>query len=236
MKDRSWGNGGKSVVMNYLSLNIRGVTGYDKLRWVRSLKSEGRCSFLALQETHLAAIQESFFGRFWGRSRFEVASVDAVGRSGGLACLWDPDVFKMEWLIKNQYFLLISGHICRVEENVNIMNIYAPNDQVKRRELWDQIVEIKAQTPGMRVILGDFNDVRTPDERVNSRFDPLAAAFFNNFISNAGLLEYNMSGGRFTYISDNVEIKMSKLDRFLVCEKFLNEWPMASLSVLKKGA
>ncbi|KAJ0575381.1 putative RNA-directed DNA polymerase [Helianthus annuus] len=44
-----------------------------------------------------------------------------------------------------------------------------------------------------------------------------------------------MAGGNFTYISDHESIKFSKLDRILVCDKFMGRWPLASLKVLKKG-
>lgn len=39
--------------MNFLSLNIRGVKGEAKARWVRNLVSVHKISFLCLQETQL---------------------------------------------------------------------------------------------------------------------------------------------------------------------------------------
>ncbi|KAJ0866424.1 putative RNA-directed DNA polymerase [Helianthus annuus] len=89
---------------------------------------------------------------------------------------------------------------------------------------------------GMWVLFGDFNDVRDESERVNSNFDRGAAEAFNEFISSAGLFEFAMSGGKFTYISGHANVKFSKLDRFLVCESFLNRWSAAKAEVHDRGA
>ncbi|XP_022003603.1 uncharacterized protein LOC110901056 [Helianthus annuus] len=118
---------------------------------------------------------------------------------------------------------------------MNILNVYAPNDQATRRKFWNEILSLKCQQPGLWVALGDFNEVRWPEERVNSRFDQASAACFNEFIDQCGFLEYQMTGGNFTYISDNEEIKLSKLDRILVCDGFMSRWPFASLAALRKG-
>ncbi|KAJ0580350.1 putative Endonuclease/exonuclease/phosphatase superfamily [Helianthus annuus] len=88
---------------------------------------------------------------------------------------------------------------------------------------------------GLWVFMGDFNEVRDASERLNSEFSPANAEAFNNFILSAGLSEYHMGGGRFTYISDN-GVKLSKLDRFLVCLGFLDKWPTASVWALSREA
>ncbi|KAJ0934874.1 putative RNA-directed DNA polymerase [Helianthus annuus] len=222
--------------MNFLTLNLRGVSDSDKAVWVRDLKRVSKFSFLGIQETHQEGLLEDWCSRFWDRGPLAMDMVDAIGRSGGLLSMWDPNILAVDSVAKHRHFLLVSGCIKGVEERINILNIHAPNDQVVRRRLWDEFLELKASNPGMWVALGDFNDVRNEGERVNSSFDPYATAFFNDFISRAGLLEYRMLGGQYTYISDNEEIKLSKLDRIFVCDLFMSKWPGASLSVLKKGA
>ncbi|KAJ0806196.1 putative Endonuclease/exonuclease/phosphatase superfamily [Helianthus annuus] len=49
----------------------------------------------------------------------------------------------------------------------------------------------------------------------------------------SGLIEYNMSGQKFTYCSDFGN-KLSKLDRFLVNPDFFNAWPTACCRVLPR--
>ncbi|XP_076932415.1 uncharacterized protein LOC143597936 [Bidens hawaiensis] len=84
-----------------------------------------------------------------------------------------------------------------------------------------------------RIIAGDLNEVREPSDRRNSEFIASNAAAFNKFIEEADLVEYQMGGGQFTYISDRGD-KFSKLDCVLVCRRFMNGWPNVSLTVLAK--
>lgn len=70
--------------------------------------------------------------------------------------------------------------------------------------------------------------VRWPSERVNSQFCIYSAMCFNNFIHEAGLTDLSMGGRRFTYMRDD-DLKLSKLDRFLVCSNFLTAQPHSSV-------
>ncbi|KAJ0483167.1 hypothetical protein HanIR_Chr13g0661941 [Helianthus annuus] len=58
-------------------------------------------------------------------------------------------------------------------------------------------------------------------------------AEFNNFISLAGLFEYDMRGCRFSWMSDD-EKKMRKIDRVLVCQNFPSHLSCASVTALPR--
>ncbi|KAJ0588202.1 putative Endonuclease/exonuclease/phosphatase superfamily [Helianthus annuus] len=64
---------------------------------------------------------------------------------------------------------------------------------------------------GMWVIAGDFNVVRYKEERMNSSFKNSCARIFNEFIHDAGLMEYDLKGRKFTCVRDNGR-KLSKID------------------------
>nr|GEU64911.1 putative RNA-directed DNA polymerase, eukaryota, reverse transcriptase zinc-binding domain protein [Tanacetum cinerariifolium] len=61
------------------------------------------------------------------------------------------------------------------------------------------------------VVMGDFNEVRTEQERCGSFFNSLGAHAFNNFISSAGLIDIPLEGYSFTWAHKSAT-KMSKLD------------------------
>ncbi|XP_022003338.1 uncharacterized protein LOC110900780 [Helianthus annuus] len=147
-------------------------------------------------------------------------SVDAEGRSGGLVSIWDPELFKVDSVFKYQRFVVVSGVLAGDEERLNVINLYAPNDCSERAAFWIRIGDLREQLVGKCVIVGDCNSVRHEEE---------------SFIDRSGLLEYGMTEGKYTYISGNEELKMSKLDRFLVCHIFMSRWPGAKLEVLKIG-
>ncbi|XP_022014025.1 uncharacterized protein LOC110913508 [Helianthus annuus] len=220
--------------MNCLSINLRGVRGSRKSDWIRGLKTSYGIHFLAIQETKLQDSESFLFNQFWGRSEYKLAVVNSQGRSGGLACLWCPSVFRCVDIIHNRSFIVVSGFLLPSGCRINFMNV-APNEAVNRRAVWTEILGVKNSLQGLWVMMGDFNEVRNAGERMNSEFIEANADAFNQFILSAGLVEYNMGGGNFTYISDNGK-KLSKLDRFLVCLGFREQWPNASVLALDRVA
>ncbi|KAK9048985.1 hypothetical protein SSX86_032048, partial [Deinandra increscens subsp. villosa] len=85
----------------------------------------------------------------------------------------------------------------------------------------------------MWIIMGDFNAVRFANERFNSEFNSSEAADFNRFISDGGLIDLHMGGRRFTFLSSSGD-SLSKLDRILVCNSYLNKWPNSSIQALPR--
>ncbi|KAI3820444.1 hypothetical protein L1987_07991 [Smallanthus sonchifolius] len=185
------------------------------------------------QESKLGELSSAQASKIWGRTIFEMDEVKAEGRSGGMLCLWDPGELRAENVIKNRNYFIISGRLVGSGLKGHFANIYTPNDPVSRRDLWLELLGLRNSLPGFWVFLGDFNEVRAALERINSEFIAPNADKFNRFIEDAYLVEYNMGGHKFTYMSDN-GLKLSKLDRILVCREFMNNWPSASLIALSR--
>ncbi|KAJ0445701.1 putative RNA-directed DNA polymerase [Helianthus annuus] len=186
-------------------------------------------------ETKLQDSESFMFHKFWGKAEYKIAVVNSQGRSGGLACLWCPSIFRCVDVIQSRFFIVVSGFLVQSGCRVNYMNVYAPNEVVSRRALWAEILGVRNSVEGLWVMMGDFNEVRYASERMNSEFIEANADAFNQFILSAGLVEFNMGGGSFTYISENGK-KLSKLDRFLVCLGFREQWPNATVLALDRVA
>ncbi|XP_022002765.1 uncharacterized protein LOC110900166 [Helianthus annuus] len=207
--------------MNFLFINLNGVAAANKGYWMRNLKRKLKVDVIGLQETRQMGLSDIDLRRFWDSSSMQSCVVDSVGRSGGLALMWNPTVFSDASTLKNQRFLLVSSKIRGIEGSLNMINLHAPNDASQRRLFWNKIAELISQRSGLWILFSDFNDVREENEHVNSRFDRGAIDAFNEFINTAGLLEYPLTGGKFTYVLGHADVKMSKLDRFLVNDEFL---------------
>lgn len=212
--------------MNFLSLNLNGIGGDPKANWVRNLKMENDISFLAIQETKISCVSNFLVKKCWGNSGFEFDCVGADGLSGGILCIWDPGLFNCQQVVKDPNFLLIRGGVNGAGIILNIVNVYAPQDINRKKILWSRLEAMKGLYEGVWIILGDFNAVRFPEERKNSRFNSLCARNFNDFIFASNLHEYAMKGRRFTYVSKNGG-KCSKIDRVLVCHDFIKTWSNA---------
>ncbi|XP_071735458.1 uncharacterized protein [Rutidosis leptorrhynchoides] len=99
--------------------------------------------------------------------------------------------------------------------------------------MWETLDSLMNNIDTRWLLCGDFNEVRDENERFNNVFIPSRANRFNSFIKNNGLVEIPLGGRRFTRVCDN-GLKLSKLDRFLVSENFLNLWEDLSAIVLDR--
>ncbi|KAK9048814.1 hypothetical protein SSX86_032219 [Deinandra increscens subsp. villosa] len=169
----------------------------------------------------------------WDNSAFLFQGVESQGRSGGLLSIWNPSVFRLEKVIKNPNFLFTGGSLPGDHGRLNIINVYAPQGTRARKLLWDKLIDLMDNENGLWMVVGDFNDVRCPEDRLHSSFNQSSADAFNRFISHAGLCEYQMGGSKFTYSYGNGK-NFSKLDRVLVCADYFHKWPGARLTALPR--
>nr|GEW93757.1 RNA-directed DNA polymerase, eukaryota [Tanacetum cinerariifolium] len=87
----------------------------------------------------------------------------------------------------------------------------------KQGEDNDYISTIVDRWNGESIIIGDFKEVRSSEERRGACFNPYSAKYFDCFISNAGIVDVTLEGYAFTWSHPSAS-KMSKLDRFLVSD------------------
>jgi endonuclease/exonuclease/phosphatase family metal-dependent hydrolase len=90
----------------------------------------------------------------------------------------------------------------------------------------------------MWCIVGDFNAVRSSDERRGvSLLSPNSYSVemrdFNRFIERMEVEDINLVGGKFTWFHSN-GIAMSRIDRMMVSEDWLAKWGILSLRILPR--
>ena len=84
--------------------------------------------------------------------------------------------------------------------------------------------------------MGDFNSIRHREERLSSsqtRDTPPNISEFNSWILDMALEEVRSVGRRFTWCRRNGNV-MSKLDRFLLSDEWLSQWPYSTQFVLER--
>ncbi|PWA62682.1 RNA-directed DNA polymerase, eukaryota [Artemisia annua] len=138
----------------------------------QGLRKEHDVGFVLFQESGYANVSESILESYWGYRDFGFDLVEPVGRSGGIVRF---------------------GAVC------NIINVYAPQRDVDKRLLWSELAALINSKVGLWVVAGDFNSVRSAEERRNSFFNHKAATEFNCFIEDTGLQELSLKGSKFTF-------------------------------------
>ncbi|KAJ0549894.1 putative Endonuclease/exonuclease/phosphatase superfamily [Helianthus annuus] len=143
-----------------------------------------------------------------------------------------PAFFNKTTTVRNQNFLQISGAL-QGGEVMHFINIHAPQNLSKKQELWRVFSDQFGNMDELWVVMGNFNAVRSQEERLNTDFVLGCAEVLNEFIKDNGLMEYPMGDMKYIRVSDTGD-KLSKLDRFLVSSSFRNWWPDATVMVLSR--
>ncbi|GKB76957.1 RNA-directed DNA polymerase, eukaryota, partial [Tanacetum coccineum] len=169
----------------------------------------------------------------WGNLAFDHVHSDAVGNSGGILCVWDPNSFGKSNVTLSDYFVISRGHWRLTGQKMMIIAVYAPQDSKEKQTLWDYLQQEIGKWKGEVIIMGDFNEVRFKSDRYGSHFNSYGAQRFNSFISGSGLVEVTLGGSHFTWCHKSAT-KMSKLDRFLVSESILSVCPNINAITLER--
>ncbi|GKF58798.1 RNA-directed DNA polymerase, eukaryota, partial [Tanacetum coccineum] len=96
------------VKMNFMSFNIQGLGHKAKKGWIKELYLKHRINFVALQETKMEITDLFSIKTLWGNFTCEHAISSLVGNSGGILCVWDPNMFIND-VSSFDYFLAIMG-------------------------------------------------------------------------------------------------------------------------------
>ncbi|KVI01510.1 Endonuclease/exonuclease/phosphatase, partial [Cynara cardunculus var. scolymus] len=202
-------------MLKILSWNVNGMGKESKRRWVKNAGQENKISFLCLQESKMVIQQDWQVASVWGGPQFQFAAIDPVGHSSGLITIWNDSLFQAQCVEKKEGFIAVMGSWLASKLTMGVINVYAPQDSKRKRLLWTELLGTLKKYSGVAwVICGDFNEVRTADERKGSNFDPMGEKFFNDLITSAGLSDIPLGGRKYTWMNRECS-KLSKLDRFL---------------------
>ncbi|KAI3741088.1 hypothetical protein L1987_58755 [Smallanthus sonchifolius] len=105
---------------------------------------------MAFQETKKDSVLVSDVAGFWGNRKFGMESVDSVGFSGGLICMWDLSVFHQIDVTKNRNYLHIKGKLAGSGSVLNVLNVYAPQSIAAKKLMWDELVQFTCSSANGR--------------------------------------------------------------------------------------
>nr|GEY85843.1 RNA-directed DNA polymerase, eukaryota [Tanacetum cinerariifolium] len=175
------------------------MEGCMKKEWVKALINSNKLNFLAIQETKMSSVSHLDVKFLWGNSNYDFVCSDSLGSSGGILCIWEASIFKKDNVTISDNFIAIYGTWLPNNAKILFVAVYAPQQGLYKRILWDYISTILSRWNGESIIMGDFNEVRSSNERRGSCFNPYNARCFDRFISNSGLVDINMKGYAFTW-------------------------------------
>ncbi|GKA38027.1 RNA-directed DNA polymerase, eukaryota, partial [Tanacetum coccineum] len=158
---------------------------------------------------------------------------DIAGNSGGILCVWEQSIFKKDGVTVSDNFIALYGTWVPTNTRILIVVVYAPQAPASKHMLWDYISSLINRWDGETIVMGDFNAVRSEEERFGSVFNRSCARYFNQFITSSGLVDVKMEGYSFTWSHPSAS-KMSKIDRFLVSDGIFSIFPAITAICLER--
>lgn len=141
----------------------------------------------------------------------------SMGLSGGLATFWNLGSAKCVAFAQSRSWIWNTLVMNQSKDRIHVINVYSPQPLPQKKILWEEIKLILDCSVDEAVcILGDFNSVRSDEERLNCIYGSKEVVDFNEMISDCNLLEVKPQNTRFTWFGP--QARKSFLDRI-----FLND-------------
>nr|GFA44458.1 RNA-directed DNA polymerase, eukaryota [Tanacetum cinerariifolium] len=121
--------------MNLMSLNIQGLAQKAKKDWVKELCYNNKVNFLTLQETKMEKVDLFNIKACWGNINCDYVVSPSVGNSGGILCVWDPNLFYKENSTVLDFFIAIMGNWLPNNKKLLVISVYAPQELAKKESL-----------------------------------------------------------------------------------------------------
>ncbi|XP_074322878.1 uncharacterized protein LOC141659850 [Apium graveolens] len=136
--------------------------------------------------------------------RFDgVISVDAIGKSGGLALMWrDKEQVQLRSLSKYHIDVEIS---MEGKDKWRLTGIYGEPDRTQRRKTWELLRNLARDSNLPWCVIGDLNNVIShQDKKGGAPYPDWLIEGFNETLADTGLIDMDLVGHQFTWEKDVV--------------------------------
>jgi len=214
--------------MIIVNLKLRGLGGGTKAWYLRHIVGKEGVEFLCLQESKTSSFSDSKCFSLWGDSNIGWVHCERVNGAGSMVTMWHKEVFSYDSHVVGKGFIAIVGQHLKAKCQCVVVNVYAACNLKDKVALWETLTTLKQSYVNLAwCVCGDFNAVRSEDERKGIRGSSSQKKEidgFNCFIESNGLVDLPFVGKKYTWFKSNGTAK-SRLDRILVSEEWLNQWP-----------
>ncbi|XP_061371831.1 uncharacterized protein LOC133314370 [Gastrolobium bilobum] len=207
------------------SQKAKGVAKKGFLALIRDLKSRFNINILALLETKISGDKAQKLIPKFGFSNF--VRQDPMGFSGGIWLCWDDVDFTLQ-VLKTHHQFIHSGIIHRNCSRVDFITfVYGSPRRCERRMLWQKMVDLGMDNSSSWIVLGDFNTLLSPNEKVGGwSFCWGATQEFRDCLTNCNLHGMGSKGPQLTWKRNNTH---ERLYRACVSEAWNTQWPNHSI-------
>ncbi|XP_062118643.1 uncharacterized protein LOC133832295 [Humulus lupulus] len=217
-----------------LSWNVRGINSQHMQAAVKNLICSRGVGLVGLLETKIKA---SNLGALYLRvfSGWCFTSNNAWHDNGRIVVSWNPFMFNVDILQCSSQLIHLYVSSTSNKDSFHVTFVYGMNDEGGRNILWKELQELAVTSPW--IVLGDFNDILSKEERIGARVKYKSSQAFQMCIAACYLEDIKYSGNFFTWNNKQKgqDRIYSKLDRILANQAWLNDFPVADVHFLNEG-
>ncbi|XP_026416451.1 uncharacterized protein LOC113311871 [Papaver somniferum] len=221
-------------MLEIISWNVNGLRDPKRRARVKRWCLVQKPDIIVFQETLLRKCSDSIVRQIWGPNLVEWIALALIGRSGGVLVLWNPNKIQMVDHIVGTFSVNICFKNCIDNFQRLFSGVYGPCSVVERRRVWKelQIMNVIWSLPWC--ICGDFNEVRFMAERKGCSRITRGMQDFGNFIDSNNLIDIQIQGAKYTWISSSSIHVKSKIDRFLISEGWDDHFPSIAVKAIAR--
>jgi exonuclease III len=194
-------------------------------RALRSKIEESQCSIICVQETKCEVIDHKLIRNCCPKRFDSFVYSPSVGASGGILVLWNSAVFSGSLVELQRYGVIVNFTSVHSGESWNLVSVYGPCQGELRDDFVNWLYNLHIPTGSNWLLLGDFNFIRSSDNRNKPGGDVNDMFLFNEVIGQLGLLELPLKGRKYTWSNMQNQPLLEQLDWFFTSAEWISTYP-----------
>jgi exonuclease III len=217
-----------------LCWNVRGLNSDNRQRAVRAKIEESECAIACLQETKCEFFDHRFIRKFSPKRFDSFAYSPSMGASGGILIMWNSAIFHGVLLDIQRFGISVRFTSVHSSEAWTLTTVYGPCQGEAREQFVSWLYDLDIQPMNNHLLLGDFNFIRSGDNRNKPGGNVHDMFTFNDIIGHLGLVELPIKGRSFTWSNMQQSPLLEQLDWFFTSPNWTTTYPNTVVLPLAK--
>lgn len=158
----------------------------------------------------------------------------SIGASGGIISIWKGAKFEGKLLSHNDFAISVEITCKLSSESWILTNIYAPCTTDGKASFLEWFKHIDMSDDIKWLTVGDFNLMRSPENRNKDGGNFNEMLGFNNAISRLRLVEIPLKGCKYTWTNNQPSPLLERLDWFFSSNSWTTAFPSTVASALSR--
>ena len=222
------------LIWKVLCWNIRGLNSDDKQLALYNKIMESGCAVACVQETKKEDFDRAFIKKCCPRQFDSFTFSPSVGASGGILVVWKSSILEGTLVQVQRFGLIISFKSVHSQQKWTLVVVYGPCHGEQRDLFVQWLYDLVIPTDELWLFMGDFNFIRSEEDRNRPGGDVNDMFLFNELIDHLGLLELPIQGRSFTWSNMQESPLLVQLDWFFTSANWISIYPNTVVNAMAR--